>query len=74
MTELLTRAFKKAAKEMSDREQDEFGRWLIAMIESGERDWDAAFARTQDKLEILADRALEAFRRGLAEPLDPKKL
>ena len=74
MTDLLKRAFEKAAEAMSEEEQNEFGRWLISAIESDERHWDAAFARSQSRLESLADHALDAFRKGKTDPLDPEKL
>ncbi len=59
---------------MSESEQDEFARWLLEAIESDERRWDTAFARSGDKLGRLASRALEDFRAGRAGPLDPEKL
>jgi hypothetical protein len=74
MTELLKKAFDKVAEEMSDYEQDEFGRWLLDVIERDEERWDAAFAQSTDKLERLANEALEVFRTGRSEPLDPEKL
>lgn len=74
MTDLLKRALKKAEEELSEPEQDEFARWLMETIESDERRWDEAFARSPKKLEKLATRALKAARAGRAEPLDPGKL
>jgi hypothetical protein len=74
MTELLKKAFDKVAEEMSDYEQDEFGRWLLDAIEKDEERWDAAFAQSTDKLEQLANVALEVFHTGRSEPLDPEKL
>ncbi len=74
MTELLRQAFEKAAQRLPEHEQDEFARWLLDAIESDERGWDAAFAGTPDKLKRLTTRALEDFRAGRTEPLDPEKL
>jgi len=56
-----------------DYEQDEFAQLLLHAIESDERRWDVAFAQSSDKLARLADRALEEFRSGRAEVLDPEK-
>jgi len=33
MTELLKKAFEKAARELPEYEQDEIGRWLLDVIE-----------------------------------------
>ncbi len=74
MTELLKKAFDKVAEEMSDDEQDEFGRWLPDAVEKDEERWDAAFAQSTDKLERLAKAALEVFRTGRSKPLAPEKL
>jgi hypothetical protein len=74
MSELLKQAFEKAAAELPDYEQDEFARWLLNVIESDERRWDVAFAQSPEKLKKLGDEALEAFRAGRAELLDPAKL
>jgi hypothetical protein len=74
MTELLKKAFDKVAEEMSDYEQDEFGRWLLDAIEKDEERWDATFAQSTNKLERLASAALEVFRTGRSETLDPEKL
>ena len=56
-------------------EQNEFSRWLIPAIESDERRWDAAFARSQSGLESLADRALDALSQELnqASPTSPSR-
>jgi len=74
MTELLKQAFARAAERLPENEQDEFARWLLDAIESDEREWDAAFARTPDKLKRLAARALKDFRAGRTTSLNPEKL
>jgi hypothetical protein len=74
MTDLLRRAFEKAARELSDDEQDEMGRRLLELIESDEKRWDEAFARSGEQLDRLAEEALEDFRAGRTTPLDPEKL
>ena len=51
----------------------EFGEWLLSEIQS-EREWDRAFARSQDLLARLAKEAVAEHRRGQTEELDPDKL
>ena len=45
---------------------------LLAALD--ELKWAAALANSQDKLERLADRALEAYEAGEVDPLDLNKL
>ena len=74
MTQLLEEAFEKAAQ-LSDEEQDEFARLMLAELES-ERRWAELFARpeSEDLLERMADEALAAHRAGQTRPLDPEEL
>lgn len=72
MTNLLKEAFDKAS-ELPPEEQDAFARFLLAELESEAR-WSQAFARSQDVLAKLADEALEEFRAGKTEILDPDDL
>ena len=72
MTKVLEKAFDEASK-LSESEQDALGEWLLAEIES-EREWDRAFARSQDLLARLAEEALAEHRRGQTDELDPDKL
>ena len=72
MTALLKEAFDKAS-ELPPEEQDTFARFLLAELES-EAQWSDAFARSQDALAKLADEALEEFRAGKTEILDPHNL
>jgi hypothetical protein len=72
MTKVLEKAFSEASK-LSESEQDALGEWLLSEIES-EREWDQAFARSQDLLARLADEALAQHRRGQTDELDPDKL
>ena len=60
MTEALKRAFEAAAR-LSDRQQDELAAAILEELDADER-WDAAFARSQDALERLADEALAEHR------------
>jgi hypothetical protein len=72
MTSLLKEAFDKAS-ELPPEEQDTFARFLMAELESEAR-WADAFAHSQDALATLADEALEEFRAGKTEILDPDNL
>jgi hypothetical protein len=74
MTDLLKRAFEKAAQELPEYEQDAIGRWLLDAIENEEKRWDAAFARSPEKLDRLEQQALDDIKAGRTEPLDPDKL
>jgi hypothetical protein len=72
MTEALKRAFE-AALRLPEPEQDELAAAILEELDADER-WEAAFARSQDALERLANEALEEHRAGLTEPLDPDAL
>jgi hypothetical protein len=74
-TDLLKRAFEKAAAELPDYEQDDLAERLLKLLESdNDARWDALFAQSPDKLDRLAQRALEDWEAGRATPLDPEKL
>lgn len=72
MTELLQKAFD-AAKRLSPGEQDALAAMLLDEIESDEH-WEASLDGSRDRLETLADEALEEYRAGETEPLDPDAL
>jgi hypothetical protein len=72
MTKALRKAFE-AASRLPDADQDELAAAILEELEADER-WDAAFARSQDALERLAEEALEEYRAGRTEPLDPDAL
>jgi hypothetical protein len=74
MTDLLRRAFEKAAEELPDYEQDELGRRLLELLETDDKRWEEAFARTGEQLDRLAARARDDIRAGRVRPLDPEKL
>jgi hypothetical protein len=74
MTELLAKVFKKVTEELPEYEQDAFAEWLLKLIENDERQWDAQFAASADKLEELADKALKEYTEGRTEVLDLTKL
>ena len=72
MTKALKKAFE-AASRLPDADQDELAAAIIEELEADER-WEAAFARSQNALERLADEALEEYRAGRTEPIDPDAL
>ena len=72
MTKALKKAFE-AASCLPDADQDELAAAILEELDADER-WDAAFARSQDALERLANEALEEHRAGRTEPLDPDAL
>ena len=72
MTKALKKAFE-AASRLPDADQDELAAAILEELEADER-WDAAFARSQDALARLGDEALEEYRAGRTEPLDPDAL
>jgi hypothetical protein len=74
VSELLQKAFERIASELPEYEQDQFAKWLLEMIESDDRQWEARFAASLDKLSTLGDRALAEFSEGRTEVLDPEKL
>ena len=49
--------------------------WIMALLKADdEATWDAAFAASDHKLDKLAEQALDDYRAGRTEPLDPDKL
>jgi hypothetical protein len=57
MSETLRKAFERIAAELPEYEQEQFGQWVLSMIESDERDWDAQFAASLNKLAKVAAEA-----------------
>ncbi|MEO8514874.1 MAG: hypothetical protein ABI543_15050 [Ignavibacteria bacterium] len=57
MTELLSKAFKKAS-ELSDDSQDLIANRLLEEIED-ELKWNRSFEDSKDKLSVLADKAIQ---------------
>ena len=62
MTKLLAEAFDKASK-LSEGIQDDLARQLIDEIEWEAR-WDKTLATSHEKLDRLADKALQEYRAG----------
>jgi hypothetical protein len=67
MTKLLQEAFRRAS-ELPETDQDTLAKWLLKELES-EREWDRAFAESQDVLSQLADEALKAHAKGQTKSL-----
>jgi hypothetical protein len=72
MTQLLEQAFSEAAK-LTEVEQNILAKWLLAEL-SSERRWNELFAKSEDLLNQLAEEALEEYRQGKTELLDPDNL
>ena len=72
MTQSLERAISEI-KKLPDQEQDAIAAVIMAELESDRR-WDNAFANSRVELDQLADEALEEFRDGRTEPLDPERI
>ncbi len=72
MTTLLKDVIAKLAKLPEDR-QNELASFLLAEMEADDR-WDELFAKSQDKLEAMADEALEEHARGDTRPCDSSVL
>jgi hypothetical protein len=75
MTDRLKQAFEQAATKLADEEQNQLADWLLKLLDADDNaNWDATFAATGEKLDRLADAALDDFSAGRATLLDPDKL
>ncbi len=72
MTQLLTKAFEKAAQ-LPEPDQIAFANFILAELASDLR-WQQAFDRSHNLLAQLADEALAEHRAGGTLELDPDKL
>jgi hypothetical protein len=72
MTRLLEQALKKVG-ELSEAEQDGFGALVLDVIVSVRR-WDELFAKSPDKLKMLADKAWAEHDAGGSDELDPDRM
>ena len=72
MTTLLEQAVAKA-RQLSADEQDALAKLIFEEIEADAK-WDAALAKSPEKLAKLADKAWADHETGKSEPLDPEKL
>ena len=75
MTERLKQAVEQASRQLSPEDQDYLADRILALLRADDdATWDAAFAASGDKFDKLAQRALDNYRAGRTEPLDPDKL
>jgi hypothetical protein len=85
MSERLKLAVEQAAARLTDQNQELLAdaltlaaqdeRGIISLLLAlDEAKWNATFARSQDKLKQLSDRARQAYAAGEVEPLDLNKL
>ncbi|MEZ4702954.1 MAG: hypothetical protein R2834_21655 [Rhodothermales bacterium] len=72
MTDMLSKAVARA-RQLPEKQQDAIAALILEEIEDEAR-WDAAFARSPDVLERLAEEAEEEERNGLTEEFDPEAL
>ena len=68
MTELLKKAFEAVSK-LPPESQDAIAARMLMDLEDESR-WDEAIARSQDKLALMADEAIEEFKAGKTFPLE----
>jgi hypothetical protein len=68
MTRLLEKAFEQASK-LPEEDQDALAEMLLNELASEER-WTEAFAKSQDKLALLAKEALTEFKQGKTKPIE----
>ena len=68
MTGLLEKALKRI-EVLPETEQDAIA-WQLLEILDDEEAWERTFQENREKLEALADKALEAYRRGDTLPIE----
>jgi hypothetical protein len=68
MTRLLEKAFEEASK-LPDEDQDALAEMLLNDLASEQR-WAEAFAKSQDRLALLAKEALGEFKEGKTKPIE----
>lgn len=72
MTKLLQKAFQEASR-LPDLDQNALAKWVLDELQS-EREWERAFAESEDVLEKLADAAIAEKQKGKTIPLDLDRL
>lgn len=72
MTTLLEKAIAELSRLPEDR-QDSMAQWILDELEDELR-WDRAFAASLPQLEQLDKRALEDYRAGRTQELNPDEL
>ena len=68
MTKLLEKAFEEASK-LPELEQNALAKHLLDEL-AAEKNWEKAFAGSEDILSRLADEAVEEHRQGRTKPID----
>ncbi len=70
MEDMVTKLAEAIARiqELDEESQEMWGAWILDEIQS-ERKWDELFAKSQDMLEDMADRALAEERAALTDDL-----
>ena len=71
MTKALEEAFREAS-ELPESDQDALAAAIRAELET-EAEWESLLSSSQDALGKLADEALDEYRAGRTQPLDPEK-
>ncbi len=72
MPELLKQAYAAIAQ-LPETDQEAVASLILEELAS-ERRWQQAFAKSPDALAKLAEEALEEYRAGKTQPLDPDRL
>lgn len=72
MTKLLEKVFAQA-NQLPDMEQNALAKWLLKEL-SSEKQWDRAFAESEQALEKLADEALNEHKNKKTKLFDPNRL
>jgi hypothetical protein len=72
VTELLEKAIAELSR-LSDEEQNSMAQWILDELED-ERRWDEAFSNSLPQLEQLAKKALDDYKSGRTQELDPDEL
>jgi hypothetical protein len=72
MTKLAAEAWEKL-QELDEADQNFLAQLVLDEIES-ERKWDELFAKSQDLLEEMGEKALREHLAGRSRPLDPDNL
>lgn len=72
MTKLLEKAISELSK-LSDDQQDSMAQWILDELEDEQR-WDTAFENSLPQLEQLAQKALQDYKAGRTQDLNPDDL
>ena len=73
---MVTKRFEKVIDKVGKlpaEEQDALAEWILEELADEQR-WQESFAKSQNKLEKMADKALQEHERGNTSPLDLSEL